>query len=169
MSLYQITNEIQHLIDAMLEHGADSTEAAIALDEAMADLDAALDVKADQYAKVIRELEARADARAEEAARIRALANTDAATAQRLKERLRDAMQRTGRTKISTPTFQLSVAANGGKQPMTIDPGAVEDLPANLTRIVREPDKEAIRAALESGEAIPGCTLLPRGHSLRIR
>lgn len=169
MSLYQITNEIQHLIDAMLEHGNDSAEATVALDEAMADLDAALDVKADQYAKVIRELEARADARAEEAARIRALANTDAATAQRLKARLCEAMQRTGRTKISTPTFNLSVAANGGKQPMIVDPGVVDDLPAHLTRIIREPDKDAIRAALEGGEAVPGCALLPRGQSLRIR
>jgi hypothetical protein len=32
-----------------------------------------------------------------------------------------------------------------------------------------EANKEAIRAALEAGTAIPGCTLLPRGTSLRIR
>jgi len=32
-----------------------------------------------------------------------------------------------------------------------------------------EPNKDAIRAALEAGTAVPGCILLPRGTSLRIR
>lgn len=169
MSLYQITAEMQTILDAMIDGGADSPEAAAAMDEALADLDALLDSKAEGYAKIICELEARAGVRRTEAKRIAALAQADDNLAQRLKDRLRDAMTRTGRTRIDGNLFRLSVATNGGKQPLVIDPGVVDDLPASLTRIVREPDKDAIRAALEGGEAVPGCTLMPRGSSLRIR
>ena len=169
MSLYQITTEMQTILDAMIDGGADSPEASAALDEALTDLDAMLDSKAEGYAKIVAELEARAGARRTEAKRIAALAQADDNLAQRLKERLRDAMTRTGRTRIDTSLFRLSVAQNGGKQPLVIDPGAIEDLPCNYTRIIREPDKDAIRAALEIGDIIPGCTLLPRGSSLRIR
>ena len=169
MSLYHISSEMQTVIDAMLEGGADSPEAMTALDEHLKGLEAALESKAEGYAGVIRELEMRATARTEEVKRIRALADADATLAQRLQERLRDAMIATGTTRVETARFRITVQANGGKQPLVIDPGAVDDLPAAMTRIVREPDKEAIRAALEAGDSIPGCELLPRGSSLRIR
>lgn len=169
MSLYHITTEMQGILDAMLEGGADSPEAMTAMDEHLKGLEAALESKAEGYAGLIRELELRATARTEEVKRIRALADADATLAQRLKERLRDAMVATGTTRLQTARFALAVQANGGKQPLVIDPGAVDDLPAAMTRVVREPDKDAIRAALEAGDTLPGCTLLPRGTSLRIR
>jgi hypothetical protein len=169
VSLYAISTEMQSIIDAMLDGGIDSPEAMAAMDEHLQGLDIALESKAENYAGVIRELELRAAARTEEAKRIRTLAEADSTLATRLKERLRDAMVAVGKTRIETERFRLSVQANGGQQPLVIDPGAVDELPAALTRIVREPDKAAIRAALESGDDIPGCTLLPRGSSLRIK
>lgn len=168
MSLYAITTEIGSIIDVILDGGADGTEASLALDEHLSGLDAALEDKAESYAIVIKELEVRAAARRDEATRIRDLAATDEALAERLKRRLKEAMETTGRLKIDTPKFRLSVANNGGKQPLNITVPA-EDLPEALRVVRLEPNKDAIRAALEAGASVPGCELAPRGTSLRIR
>ncbi len=89
------------------------------------------------------------------------------ALATRLKEGLKAAMEQTGKLKLETPRFKLSVANNGGKQSLEIDDPSALD-PA-FQRIVREPDKDVIRSALDNGIEIAGCRLLPRGTSLRIR
>jgi hypothetical protein len=169
MSLYQITSEMQGILEAVLDHGIDSPEAQAALDEHLTGLDVALDTKAERYCGFIRELEMRADARSKEASRIRALAAADDALATRLKEGLKAAMETTGRLKMELPSFKLSIAASGGKQSLQIDDDAVKGLEVPLVKIVTEPNKEAIRIVLEAGGEIPGCRLLPRGTSLRIR
>jgi hypothetical protein len=99
---------------------------------------------------------------------MRQLAETDAALADRLKERLKEAMEATGKLKLDTPRFKLSVAGNGGKQPLEV---AVEPtaLPQEFQAVEVRANKDAIRAALEAGVTVPGCTLLPRGTGLRIR
>jgi|694.fasta_scaffold85434_3 hypothetical protein len=168
MSLYAIQNEIESLIDALLEGGGTDMAANEALEQHLAGLDEALDQKAEGYASVIRSLELRARARKDEASRIRDLAEADEAVADRLKKRLKEAMEATGKTKIDTPRFKLSVAGNGGKAPLVID-GSADDLPPQFRVVRHEPNKDAIRSALEAGQAVPGCTLLPRGTSLRIK
>ena len=168
MSLYAITTEIGSIIDVILDGGADGTEASLALDAHLEGLDQVLTEKAESYAIVITELLVRAAARRDEATRIRDLAATDEALAERLKRRLKESMETTGRLKIDTPKFRLSVANNGGKQPLNITVPA-EDLPEALRVVRLEANKDAIRAALEAGTAVPGCELAPRGTSLRIR
>jgi hypothetical protein len=168
VSLYAITNEISDIIDALLEGGQTEADANAALEEHLAGLDAALEDRAEAYASVIQELALRAKARKDEAARIRALAEADEAVADRLKRRLKEAMEATGKHRIDGVRFKLSVAANGGKQPLVIET-PVDDLPSEFRVVRHEPNKDAIRAALEAGTAVPGCTLLPRGTSLRIR
>ena len=167
MNLYAITNELQAVLDGILEGGIDSPEAQQALDEHLAGLDEALDQKCEDYAAVIMSLQARSDARAAEAKRIRELANADATVAQRLKERLKQAMETTGRVRIDTTRFRLTVANNGGKQPMLIEDESA--IPTEFIVQVPEVDKDAVRAALEAGRPVPGCTLAPRGTSLRIK
>ena len=167
MSLYAITIEMQGILDAVLDGGIDSPEAQDALNDHLAGLDVALESKAESYAGFIKELEMRAESRSKEASRIRALAAADDALATRIKEGLKAAMEQTGKLKIETPRFKLSVAANGGKQSLEIDDPSALD--ATLQRIVREPDKDVIRAALDNGIKIAGCRLVPRGTSLRIR
>ena len=167
MSLYAITTEMQAILDAVLDGGIDSPEAQDALNEHLAGLDVALESKAESYAGFIKELEMRAESRSKEATRIRALAAADDALATRLKEGLKAAMEQTGKLKLETPRFKLSVAGNGGKQSLEIDdPFGLDPM---FQRIVREPDKDAIRSALDSDIEIAGCRLLPRGTSLRIR
>ena len=168
MSLYAISSELELILDAILEGGADSPEGQQALEAHLAGLDAALDDKADDYAGLIRSLELRSAARKAEADRMRALAKADEALAERLATRLKEAMESCGRTQIDTERFRLSVAGNGGKQPLsvTFEPTT---LPKELTTVTVAANKEAIRQALEAGATIAGCELLPRGTSLRIR
>ena len=166
MSLYAIQNEITDIVDAILDGG--DTEAQQALEAHLAGLDAALDEKADHYAALIRHLEARADARRAEAQRMRDLATADDALAERLKTRLKEAMEATGRTKIDTSRFRLSVSNNGGRQPLSVTCDA-SSLPEELVTVTVAANKDAIRQALENGATIPGCELLPRGTSLRIK
>lgn len=166
MSLYAIQNEITDIVDAILDGG--DAEAQQALEAHLAGLDAALEEKADDYAALIQHLVARADARRVEAQRMRDLAATDEALADRLKARLKEAMETTGRTKLDTARFRLSVAGNGGKQPLSVTCDATT-LPKELTTVTVTANKDAIRQALENGATIAGCELLPRGTSLRIR
>jgi hypothetical protein len=168
MSLYAIKSEMESILDAILDGGIDGQEAQDALNAHLEGLDAALEDKADDYAGMIQSLNLRAEARKAEAARMRQLAETDAALADRLKERLKEAMEATGKLKLDTPRFKLSVAGNGGKQPLEV---AVEPtaLPQEFQAVEVRANKDAIRAALEAGVTVPGCTLLPRGTGLRIR
>jgi hypothetical protein len=77
-------------------------------------------------------------------------------------------MEATGKGKLETARFRLSVQANGGAQPLevTVPP---EQLPQQYQAVRVEADKAALREALAAGATIPGVTLLPRGTSLRIR
>jgi hypothetical protein len=168
MSLYAITSELESVLDAILEGGVDSPEAQEALNEHLAGLDAALESKADDYAALIRSLELRSAARVAEARRIKGLADADDALADRLKERLKAAMEASGKTKLDTARFKLSVAGNGGKAPLEVTADAAS-LPPEFQTVSVTFNRDAIRTALEGGAVIPGCTILPRGTSLRIR
>ena len=76
------------------------------------------------------------------------------ARAERLKGIVSWAMQEAGVSKLEAPDFVLSVIT-GGKAPLVIE-GLPEDLPDDLVRISREPNREAIRAALDEGREVPG-------------
>ena len=62
------------------------------------------------------------------------------------------------------------VAVSAARQP-TVEAGSLELLPAALVRekVVREPDKPAIRAALERGEQPGGARLVPGTFRLSVR
>jgi hypothetical protein len=100
---------------------------------------------------------------------MRELAGCDSALAERLKERLKGAMEGTGRLKIDTERFKISVQRNGGKLPVAIDPTAMDLWDGKFVRVKREPDADVIRQALEAGEEVVGCSLMERGTSLRVR
>ena len=83
-----------------------------------------------------------------------------------ISQRLVEAMNETNQRKIKTPLFTISVANNGGKQPISIDQ---DNLQADVFKIKREPDMDKIRERLESGEKVLGAELKPRGEHLLIK
>ena len=102
------------------------------------------------------------------------LAKTYAARASRLKSRA-DAMTKamgevldaTGERKIAHPL--ATVSRTKGRDSVTItDPDAV---PSQLCKVVKTPDKMAIKAQLDAGEAVPGAeiTTAPDGVLVRVK
>ena len=128
-------------------------------------------LKADGYARVIREYDARAQVRRTEATAILEMARQDEARSDRIRKFVMDCMERAGMKRLDGATFSLAVQANGGKQPVEIIEGV--ELPDRFVNIetVRKPNRDAIRDALLAGdaEAIQYATLRERGYTLRIK
>ena len=85
-----------------------------------------------------------------------------------LKTTLMENMKAIGKTKIKTPLFTISVAKNGGQEPLVID-GAIDDIPGRF--LIPQPPKvngDAVRALL-SERQVDWAHLEPRGEHLGIR
>lgn len=88
-----------------------------------------------------------------------------AARADRRRETAMRFMERLERRKVEFPDFTASVVA-GRRSVIVADPAAVPD---DLCRIKREPDKTAIREAIEEGKKVPGAFLSNGGETLSVR
>ena len=121
--------------------------------------------KADNYAKIIKELEAKRDARKNEAKRLNDSAITFDNRIKSLKQNLFNTMKETGKTKFATNLFAFNIVKNGGKQAIEID----GEVPEQYTKTIIENDTDKIRQALENGENLPFAHLKARGESLRIK
>jgi Siphovirus Gp157 len=171
-SLFELTSDVLEL-EALLT-AADGEipdeETERALDEYMAQLDADLHAKLDGYVMLIAEFDARAEARLNESKRVRALADADEAHAERLRERLKAFFVRTGRDKVETARFRVSLTNAGGKLPLKLH-CQPEQLPEEFRkeRVTFMADQDAIRKALEGGEKLVFAELGERGKVLRIK
>jgi len=170
-TIYDISEDMAALDALLAETGGEITpeaEAAFAAFEA--ELAANLHSKTDAYCALIAEIDARAAARKAEAKRLADRAKTDERTADALRERLRFVWETRKLGKVETDRFTVSLAKNGGKAPLDIRCG-VEDLPswAVKTETIASADKDAIRARLEAGEALPFASLMERGTRISIR
>lgn len=170
-TLYEIGDDLraieQLLIDAAGD-GGDITDAEAQLDQWLAESEGNLKTKIDRYCALIREFEASAESRKAEAARLSALAKSDAGHAARLKSRLQWFFETQNLDKLKTDRFNVSLANHGGKLPLIVNVDG-KTLPPRFQQVSIDPNKDAIREALESGEAVNGCQLGERGRSLRIR
>jgi hypothetical protein len=173
-SLFEISEELLAL-DNVLEslEGKDEDQVAEILkwfEQLATDTLEARDRKLDNYAAFIADLEARAAIRKEEAKRLQQLAKIDENKAKRLREKLKVFFEQQNYTKLETPRYKFSLASSGGKIPLMFDDSySPSDLPAQFTKSTIEPDMDAIRAALESGETLPFASLGERSKQLRIR
>lgn len=161
LTLFQIAAEYRAITDVLMDSGCDEQTLKDTLEgEAWP-----LELKAQNYAFVIRSMEASAEAIREAelqmAARRQAINNR----AKQLKERLKGAMELAGMTKIECPHFVISIAKN----PAAVDlyePGLVP--PSFMKKPPPEPDTTAIKDALKAGQEVPGAAL-KQGTSLRIK
>lgn len=77
-------------------------------------------------------------------------------------------METVGLTKLERPEATLSLREAGPSVSYAIDFDP-ERLPEELRRWKCEPDKHAVKAALEAGETVPGATLNNGGSVLTVR
>lgn len=128
--------------------------------------------KVDIYASLIRRKEDQARFLKEEAARLNALAAREEKNAGWLAVRLMAAMNRLGTRKIEAAYHVVSLVKNGGKVPLVVAIHPSE-LPEDLRKVkvveTTTPDNDKIRAKLEAGDKVGGCSLGERGERLVIK
>ncbi|SMP71746.1 siphovirus Gp157 family protein [Noviherbaspirillum suwonense] len=164
IALYEIAHDYKRMVEALMSTQDDA--------QAIADTIEAesypLEVKAQNVAYAIRNLEASAaaikDAEAQMAARRKAIENR----ATHIREYLKTCMEIAGITKIECPHFAISIQNN----PPGVDvfePGLV---PAEFMTVPvappPAPDKKAIAEAIKAGREVPGAMQV-RGKRLVIK
>lgn len=155
LALYQLAD--LYLADLKVLEDLELDEKTVA--DTLEGLSGELEVKATNVAMFCRNLEASADAikNAEGlmAARRTAIENR----ANRLRQYLKDNMERTGVLKIEGPHFALSIKKN----PPAVHVEAAELVPAEFMKQAPPPppalDKKAVADALKAGKDVPGCRL----------
>ena len=121
--------------------------------------------KVETYCAMIREREARAEARGIESERLEELCAQDVRTAERMRKRLFEFMERTGRQKMETATAVVRTQNAGGKLPVQL----VAPVPVTHSTITYTPNMTKIRGALENGEQLEFAKLGERSRILVIK
>lgn len=164
-TLYELTREYAELEMAMSEETASNLEELITAAQAV---ETDFESKAENYAKIIRNLEAERDALKEEEQRLHSRRMTIDANISWLKNTLKNAMKLTGKEKFTKGVFKFSIKKNGGKIPVIVDV-LEESLPDELVKITRTADKDKIRDyILETGD-VSYAHLGERGDTVSIR
>jgi hypothetical protein len=173
-TLFQIADEISALHDLLTEAGGElpDEQAEAAIDEWLAETDAAVEKKVNAICWLLREFEGRSDVLEVEAKRMMALAGADGNQAKRLKARLKAFLEMCGLSKLQTEHFKLTIAANGGVLPLIV-PAGWESEPASAPEAFHKVEirlnRDAIREAIRNDEEAYGAFLGERGDHLRIR
>lgn len=164
-SLYELTGQFLEL-QQMLEDPDAELEV---INDTLEGVEGEIEIKADNYAKIMRNLDASLLGITKEQERLRIRKNMLEGNIKRLKDSLQAAMVATGKTKFKTDLFTFAVQKNGGKIPVIMDTDDTSLLPDDLVHIVEKPDLDAIRAYIEKNGTCKWAHLGERGESLRIK
>lgn len=158
-SLYDL-KEVYLQLQSAIENGEDYEAILNTINEAIED-------KADNYAKVMRNMESDIAAIDAEVERLQNRKRTLSNGINRMKQALYTNMKEMGKEKIKTELFSFTIAKNGGKTPLIIpDEKAV---PMEYQVASYSIDKDKIREALDNGEYLEFAAYGERGESLRIK
>lgn len=163
-SIYELTDQYEEILNMFYDGETDED----LIFDTLESIEDEIEDKADNYAKLIKQLNADAEMLKAEEVRLNTRRKSLENRAARLKSNLQANLEFIGKTKFKTLLFSFCVATNGGKQPLTITENLGE-IPGKFL-IPQDPvvDKDAIRELLEEKE-VDWAHLEPRGKSLRIR
>jgi len=158
-SLYELTNNYRQLVEFGEEMDAEM------FGDTLSSITDAIELKAENIAYVIRNLEADAAVIKEEEQRLAERRKAAENRVKGLKTYLLEQLESAGMKSVKTPLITVSVANNA--------PSVVVSDESTLPEqyLVPQPpkvDKKAISAALKAGEEVPGCSLVA-GKSVRIK
>lgn len=162
--LYEIAEQYKAL-EVMLYDGEADEQLIF---DTLEGIDMEFEEKADNYAKLIKNLNSDAEAIKKEEERLYSRRKALERKADWLKSQLEENMRFIGKTKFKTPLFSFNIQKNGGKQPLEITEN-LADIPMKfLIQPDPVPDKEKIREYL-ADHMVEWAQLMPYGESLRIR
>lgn len=164
MKLYELTEQYEEVINLLYDGETDEQTILDTLES----IEGEIEDKADNYARIIKNLSAEAEMVKAEAERLDRRRKSLESRADWLKRTLKANIEFIGKTKFKTTLFSFSISKNGGKQPMTITENLGE-IP-NKYLIQQDPliNKEAIRELLKEKE-VDWAHLEPYGTHLNIR
>ena len=138
------------------------------LADTMEGIEGELEVKADGYAKVIRNMEADIEAIKSEVNRLTDRRKTIEKNIQTLKLALQKSMEITGKTKFKTELFSFGIRNNAPS--VIMDETDIRKIPSEYLRI-RDPevDKSKLKDALKNGIDLSGVAHLESSTSLSIK
>jgi hypothetical protein len=164
LSLYQIAAEYRHVTDVLQDMDVDDQTLKDTLEGESWDLT----IKAQNYAFVIRNMEATAAAIKEAEKQMAERRKCLEARTAYLTERLKTGMEIAGVTELSCPHFAIKVKKN----PASVDIFEPALIPTEFMRQPEAPppapDKKAIAEAIKAGREVPGAALA-QGTRLDIR
>ncbi len=159
MNLYELTDSYLKVLE-LIENGEEG------LEDTLESINDTIELKADGYARIIRNLEANAVALKTEIDRLTNRRRSIENSIDRLKENLKNAMIATGKEKIKTDLFNVTVVNN----PVAVNVIDEKLIPEEYFKveIIRKLDKISLRDAIKNGEEIQGAELM-QGKGLRIK
>lgn len=163
-TMYELTADYLEILD--LANDPDIPPEVVA--DTLEGIGGEIEVKAENTAKILKELEASVAASKSEEKRLAERRKQLETNAQKIKERLFDMMKTTGKVKFKTDLFSFSIQKNGGKLPVVLDVKDTSELPDDLVKITETADLEAIRELLDAGDT-RFAHYGERGESLRIK
>lgn len=164
MKLYELAEQWDAVFN-MMEDG--ETDEQVIFDT-LESIEGEIEDKADNYAKMIRNLQASVDVLKAEEERLYYRRKSTENHIQRLKDNLQANLEFIGKTKFKTDLFSFSVAKNGGKQPLSITDN-LDEIPGKY--LIPQPPKvnnDAVRELLQDKE-VEWAHLEPYGRHLNIR
>ena len=163
MTLYEVTSDYLRIMAMMEDPELDSQTLADTLEG----VEGEFEVKAENYAKVMRNLEADVVGIKAEIDRLSDRKKTIENNIKQMKKALQDAMEMTGKTKFKTELFSFGIRSNA---PAVVIDGKLENIPTEYLRI-KEPeiDKTKIKEALKNGVDLEGVAHLEKSSSLVIK
>lgn len=166
LTLFQIAADYRHVTDVLMDTGVDEQT----LNDTLEGERWPLELKAQNYGFVIRNLQATAASIKEAEEQMKARRQAIEKRAAALVECLKTGLEIAGVHKLDTPYFALTVKKN----PPGVEVWDERQIPAEFMRTrvppppAPEPDKVAIREALKAGREVPGA-LLAQGTRLEIK
>lgn len=168
-NIYDLTLEYQRL-QYMLTHNVDDTSEhdLNELQKVLEITEKDIEEKADNYARIIKNLESDVEGLKSEEKRLKDKRGTLENAISRLKDTLQNAMIQTNKRKFKTDLFSFNIAKNGGKVPVIVDV-PTEELADEFVIVSEKPDLDTIRKYIEETGDVTQFHLGERGESLRIK
>ena len=162
-TLYELTNEWMMLME--MAEDPDIEEDVFM--DTLEGIEGEIEMKADGYAKVIRQLEHDAEACGVEAKRFTEKKKFLENKIDRMKKSLQGAMELTGKTKFKTELFSFNVQNNPASVIVEAD---IKDIPERYLKPVDPKiDKELMKKDLKAGANLDGVAHLVQTRGLRIK
>ena len=163
-NIYELTQDYLRLLEMAEDPELDPEMIA----DTFEGIESELEIKAENYAKVMKNLEGDIAALKAEEERLAKKRKAIENNIKRMKAALQEAMELTGKTKFKTDLFSFGIQKNAPS--VVIDAADIRDIPEDYLKF-KEPevDKTAIKNAINAGVDFEGLAHLEVSQSLRIR